>query len=409
MFEDASTASLMSAIESHDFAADLGDSGASHIDAIVAYERLIRTAQARQAAHITALARIRHREGTAGDIDLGVVGEVAMARNVSPRTASAQYHLALGLTSLPHVATAFANGDISEASARAIVRETENLAPDDLTVLDAELAPRLPGLTTGRATDMARRMVIRLDADAARQRAETNRADQRVELCPDTDGVAALWVRGPAEHITAAHQALDRAARSLKAAGDRRRLGQIMCDTLIERVTGLARTDDLGVEVQVVIDLATLTGHDAEPADLNGYGPISAHILDHLLGTSRNAWVRRLITDPIDGTLVARDPRRRHFDGPSAGYLHTRDRRCRQPCCDSPATELDHMHEVQHGGPTTIGNGQGLCNHSHRIKSQPGWHVAPDPAGLLWRTPTGHTYHSPTPAVLPKDPPPRRC
>ena len=76
---------------------------------------------------------------------------------------------------------------------------------------------------------------------------------------------------------------------------------------------------------------------------------------------------------------------------------------CRQPSCDHESKDLDHIKEFQDGGPTTLENGQGLCKKSHQIKSQPGWHLTPDTTGIQWKTPTGHTYHSPTPPVLPKD------
>jgi len=199
--------------------------GATRIDAVAAYERLIRAAQAGQAAQISALTIERQALlGVGSAADLSIIGEVAMARNVSLSAASAQYELAMGLAALPLVADVFAAGGVSEYTAKSIVREAANLTDHDLTKLDALLAPRISGLSYRKATDMVRRMVIRLDADAARQRVEKKRADQRVDMFPDGDGVATLCVRGPAEQITAAYQALEAWAHGLHSTEPPRRV-----------------------------------------------------------------------------------------------------------------------------------------------------------------------------------------
>src|SRR5690606_24674198 len=114
-----------------------------------------------------------------------------------------------------------------------------------------------------------------LDADAAHQRAERNRADQRVTVEPETDGVAVLSVRGPAEQLTAAHQALETWARGLRGAGDGRTTGQIMCATLVERVTGLAHADAIDVEIGITIPADALVGASDAPAEIDGCGPVA--------------------------------------------------------------------------------------------------------------------------------------
>lgn len=151
----------------------------------------------------------------------------------------------------------------------------------------------MPGLTARKAGQAAARAVIRIDADAARTRAERNRADQRVSMFPDTDGVAILQIRGPAEQILAAHQALEATGRGLRAAGDPRTLGHVMCQTLVERVTGLTHADDIHVEVQLVMDAPTMLGHGDEPVDLIGFGPVSPAVADDLIGLAPAASIRR--------------------------------------------------------------------------------------------------------------------
>ena len=404
MFESVEVEDLLSNIDAHDFDADPPlDFGAARIDAIVAYERVIRTAQARQLAQIALLYRERERVMSTGSSDpaLTVIGEVAMARNVSPGAAGTQFGTAIGLAELPQTAAALDSGQISESTARAVVRETDALHRDDRVVLDAEIADALPGLTPGRAARLARHHVISLDADAAHARAERHRAAQHVVLHADIDGVAILQVQGPAEQLTAAHQALQTWARGLRATGDERTTGQIMCATLVERVTGLAHADQVDVEIGITISADSLLGADDTPADLDGYGPVTPGLVDDLIARAHRVFYRRLITDPVDDTLIGRDPRRRRFDGPLAGFVRARDRhRCRQPGCDCQIGDIDHITAYRDDGPTTESNGQGLCRRSHTLKHQPGWTVRTSGRDTIWRTPTGHTYTSPTPAVL---------
>jgi hypothetical protein len=242
MFTEVAAADALARVRGHDFGADpVLEVGANRVDAIVALDRLIAAAHAEQASQIAAL----HAERAAvlglgrGDPTLSVIGEVAMARNIGPTAASSQVVTALGLRRLPAVAALFDHGVISSSVVRAVVIESSALHLDDQVVLDGEIAPLLPGLTTARARQATARAVIRIDADAARVR-----ADQRVAMFPDTDG-----------------------------------------------------------------------------------------------------------------------------------------------------------------GPTVLANGQGLCSRSHTIKSQPGWTVTTHGKATIWTTPTGHTYRSDPPPLLPRDGP----
>jgi hypothetical protein len=222
-----------------------------------------------------------------------------------------------------------------------------------------------------------------------------------VSLHPDVDGVAVLQIRGPAEQLIATHQVLTSWARGLRSTGDERSMGQIMCATLVERVTGVAHADSVVVEIGITISADSLVGADDAPAELDGYGPITPGLVDDLISRAHRTFYRRLITDPADHTLVGRDPRRRRFDGPLNGFVRARDRhRCRQPGCDCSIGDIDHVTDYAHGGPTTGANGQGLCRRSHTLKHQPGWNVTTNGRDTTWRTPTGHTYTSPTPTVL---------
>ncbi|MET1038018.1 MAG: hypothetical protein ABW075_07065 [Aeromicrobium sp.] len=120
-------------------------------------------------------------------------------------------------------------------------------------------------------------------------------------MFPDKDGVATLHVRGPAEQIVAAYKALDDWATGLRATGDSRTRGQIMCQTLVERVTGLQHADACDVEINLVLDAETLLAGGDTPVELDGHGPISPDVAADIIVRAPSASVRRLLTDPVDG------------------------------------------------------------------------------------------------------------
>jgi hypothetical protein len=94
---------------------------------------------------------------------------------------------------------------------------------------------------------------------------------------------------------------LDARARQLKAAGDPRNLGELRVQALRDAVLG----EDTGgwpqVRVDVTIDLAAYLGLTRTPGELSGYGPITAEAAREI---GRDAQLRRLVTDPITGTVI---------------------------------------------------------------------------------------------------------
>ncbi len=162
----------------------------------------------------------------------------------------------------------------------------------------------------------------------------------------------------------------------------------------------------MNVEIQLVMTDRTLLDGDEEPAILTGYGPIPAALARRLIrgadpGTT--TWVRRLFTDPVTGHLSTADTRRRIFTPTARHYLIARDQYCRTPYCGAPIRHADHTTPHARGGPTSISNGQGLCENCNYTKQAPGWNhqATGDGVGILTTTPTGHTTRSDPP------PPPR--
>ncbi|MDN5778802.1 MAG: HNH endonuclease [Humibacillus sp.] len=376
----------------------------------------------------------------------GITAQVALARAESPHRGGEHVRLALALhRHLPSVLAWLKAGVLSEWRATLIVRECAVLSPDLQEVLDAELAGTL-GEGVGRLGDRqlvrhVKAIAYRLDPESVLNRARKAEGDRRVSVRPAPDTMAYLTALLPVAQAVAAYAALTTAADAARAGGDDRGRGQVMADTLVERVTGQERAEDVAVEVQVVITDDALFGDDDTPGQVPGYGTVPAGWVRDLLtpedpdtndtdGTGGSdtvagpasdpaagrrggagmreharVWIRRLYTHPQSGQLVAMDSTRRVFDGNLRRFLLARDTgTCRTPWCDAPIRHLDHIHDHARGGPTTATNGQGLCVRCNHTKQHPGFTartITPKPRqpGAPTR---GRTSAGPPPSELPR-------
>ena len=156
--------------------------------------------------------------------------------------------------------------------------------------------------------------------------------------------------------------------------------------------------------VQIVMSHSTLIGADDAPAELVGHGPIPADLAREV--AAHGVW-RRLVTDPLSGTVL--DYGRTTYHPPTglADHIRARDLHCRFPLCRRRATdaELDHIHAWADGGHTSENNLAAYCLHHHKLKTHAGWKVQAHPDGrLTWTTPTGHR-HTTTPHDYGPEPP----
>ena len=105
---------------------------------------------------------------------------------------------------------------------------------------------------------------------------------------------------------------------------------------------------------------------------------------------------RRLVTDPVGGTVV--DVGRTRYRPPAglADLVRARDRACVFPTCQTPAErcDIDHLTAWSQGGTTSLDNLVVLCEAHHRLKHTPGWALTRDQAGgiLSWHTPDKTVY-----------------
>jgi hypothetical protein len=287
-----------------------------------------------------------------------------------------------------------------------VARETAVLSAEQRRLVDAGLGPRLHEWGDRQVEAEARRAAYRLDPHGFVARARRAEADRRVTLRPAPDTMAWLSALLPVAQGVAVIAALRDAVDTARGDGDGRSRGQVMADTLVERVTGQASADAVPVGVTLVMTDQTLLGSGDEPGHLQGYGPVPAPVARDLVrtaagSTAAQVWLRRLFTAPGSGQLVAMDSRRRTFPRGLVDLLVARDQTCRTPWCDAPIRHLDHVVPAALGGPTSAANGQGLCEACNYAKQAPGWHARPGPGGagqlVETCTPTGHRYSSQAP------------
>ncbi|GLZ51225.1 hypothetical protein Acsp07_08420 [Actinomycetospora sp. NBRC 106378] len=338
----------------------------------------------------------------------GIGDQIALAAHVSPHVADRRLTVARALaTDLPCTRALLVSGRISEYLAEQIVSLTSHLDPETRRLVDKQAAEAgLDELGRKAAVAAVKKLAYEADPVGFLQRGRTARKDRRVALRPAPDTMAVLSGLLPVEQGVACIAALRQHADSLIATGASggRSRDQILADTLVERLTGQTRAEDVDVEVGIVLPLDALTDPDSpKTGELVGHGPLPGGIVVELLRrTGGKRWWRRLFAHPVHGGLVGGDPQRRLFDGFLATLITWRDRAwCREAFCGAPIRHLDHITGKRAGGPTSFGNGRGNCVRHNEDKELPGWHhevlhdgLGDQPHTVQTTTPTGHTYTS---------------
>lgn len=153
--------------------------------------------------------------------------------------------------------------------------------------------------------------------------------------------------------------------------------------------------------IAAVVDLPTLLGLANNPAEIPGYGPISAQIARQL---ARDAQWERWVTDPGSGHLL--DVGRTTYTPPAAlrDYLAARDGVCRFPGCSRDASKIDQDHVIawHQGGLTSAENLGSLCRRHHRLKTAGTWVILQSRAdgSCTWKSPNGSIHAVPPNRIL---------
>ena len=412
-----------------------GHGGAGLVARIRELEEIKSAACAEQARLAVELDRLRRAEHAAVGIPTsrqgqGVDAEVAIARRESPHQGGRLLGLGKALvTELPHTLNTLEAGLINEWRATVVARATAHLSRADRAIVDERLfgteAARAVSCTWGnrRLEAETRTLAITMDQEGEVRRRARAMSERRVSVRPaparlNAPGMVYLTALVPLAQGVAAYATLSRDADQTRATGaaQTRSRGQVMADTLIERLTGQRTATGVPVAVQLVVCDTVLFNNNphargttqpgwvhAEGLSPYDLGPLTPEHTRELITTAlthATVTLRRLYTNP-SGRLTATESMARAFPAALARHITTRDRACRQPWCDAPIRHTDHLLPHQAGGPTTATNAQGLCEHDNYTKQAPGWTTQAGPeATTKTTTPTGITTHT-TPPTLP--------
>ncbi|MGI8415791.1 MAG: DUF222 domain-containing protein [Nakamurella sp.] len=399
----------------------------------------------------------------------GVAEQIGYARRLAPGSASRQLGLARALADrLPQAFALLRDGLISQEQCSVLAAKSSHLDDTDAAMVDAAMAPRLTGWNLKQTEQAVQHAVYAIDPQGFVDRRGKAEEDRTVWIKPAPDCMATVTALLPVAQGVAVYAALKNAADT-RGVDDERSAKQVMADTLVERITGQTEAHLVPVQVNLTMTADTLLNNGTTPAWLDDFGPVSAEHARAIVacdypgaetpdrrqsdwpptgpadstrcaadnrsqhsqcgcpptslpdgsppaGSDKHqsprevalakAWIRRILTDPVTGIATNLDTRRRTFDGNARTFLNIRDRTCRQPFCSAPIKHADHIHPHRHGGPTSIDNGQGLCERGNYVKDMPGWTTSKgsQPGEVITTTPTGHQYRTlPPPQVgLPK-------
>ncbi len=393
-----------STIIEHMFPIDLPDTARECVEELDEVERLKSALCARQARLTARLDQSGIRTTTS---QKAMATEVGLARHESPARGARLLKLARALVEdHPEILGLLDSGDLNERRAELIINETADLALADRRAADLAIAARIhaePTLGDRDLTDLARRIVTRIDEEAATKRRERAHRDRTVTARPRTDGTGEVTGVVADWQMAAIMASLGARADYLRHQGDERTRAQLLADLFVERLAGLPGASAVPVHLDVIMDAETLLGEGHEPAEIPGLGPIPASVARRLLDASplTRTRIRRLFADTDH--LVAMESTSRTFDGLLREFIKLRDRRCRTPWCDAAIRHLDHPQPVHQGGVTSLHNGQGLCEACNYAKEDPGITHRVISEDVIEAhttritTPTGTTYHSRAP------------
>ncbi|MCQ1958081.1 HNH endonuclease [Arthrobacter sp. zg-Y826] len=343
-------------------------------------------------------------------------------------------------------------GTLSCRQAATILDQCRFLDGAEQSRFEAELLASAPGHTDAQFTRSAVGLRERLHPETLIPRHRKALEARKVWFEARPDGMAELGAYLAAEQGQLIYGALTTAARGEQAAGDPRSVGQLRADILTSLLTGAPGTvheapdgqtpqaplrrpagNDRPVsepaphgtgagagastgngagagagagagtqtEIMVLVNADTLLGLNDAPAELNGYGPISAETARRLAENASH--LTGLVQDRASGEILGVGKRRRIPPG-LRRWLQARDGTCRFPGCDTPAaghttTEIDHTLPWANGGPTDHTNLSHLCRKHHRFKTLGHWKAHQSTSGpssgiLEWTSPLGRTYQT---------------
>jgi Domain of unknown function (DUF222) len=147
--------------------------------------------------------------------------ELSYELHLTPQSAAEQMHYAAAVAQrLPTTFAALGAGQIHPFQLRIIVEETSVLSDADAAQADKVLAGSVPGMTFGQTRAAARKLVLKLDPEAARKRKEAAKREADVRRFQEDSGNAGMVARElPSDEVLASWQHVEQRALDLRAAG----------------------------------------------------------------------------------------------------------------------------------------------------------------------------------------------
>jgi hypothetical protein len=304
---------------------------------------------------LAAIAEFTARHAGSRPADEFAADELAFELHLSPQSAAGQMDYASTVaTRLPRTFAALGAGRIHPVHLRIIEDETSVLTDADAAKADAALAGAAPGMTYGELRYAARKLVLKLDPEAAKKRKEAARGEAHVRRFQEHSGNAGMVARElPSDEVLASWQHVEQRALDLRAAGMPGTLQELRVraylDLLQERdsrdlpadpsnppaspsagpdaadgpdanggnsgpagpgrgpAPGAAAGPSLAALVTLTIPLATYQGRSETPGQADGFGPLDGDdARDLAAAAARHPRTRWCITavNP-DGTAAA--------------------------------------------------------------------------------------------------------
>ena len=198
-------------------------------------------------ARAEAAAQTAHGEVQPEKLERSIAGQIAYACRVSPTEGRKRVRVARDLNDgLDHLRRLFGAGEVSAYKVSTVVTATSHLDAAERAEVDRLLATRdIAHVGVGTLRGLARQFAAQVAPEKFRTRCATARSGRRVTLRPAADGMTDLIAHLPAEQGAACYAALQKAFNdaSVDPAPMTRGRGQVMADTLVERVTGQATAD----------------------------------------------------------------------------------------------------------------------------------------------------------------------
>lgn len=339
-----------------------------------------------------------------------VAAEVGAELGISRGRASTQMHNGRELLErLPKLGAVFAAGEVDYGVISIAVFRTGLITDDEvMDAIDSRLAGAAPGwnaTSRKRITELIDWWICALDPAAVRVGRQAQ-LDRHIDIGPGRDGLAELWgaVRSP--DAAALDRRLDQLAATV-CPDDPRTLRQRRADAVGALAAGQSALlcdcgspdctarDDAAQPGQVVIHLlaesATVSGHNATPGYLPGYGTVPAETIREMAQHAR----LRPLAQP---SQLGSEPHYRPSTA-LADFIRFRDLTCRFPGCDKPAEfcDIDHTVSWDRGGLTHPSNLAALCRAHHLLKTfwvgEVGWSERQFADGTItWTSPSGRVY-----------------